>query len=82
MMEMENYEIINEYYSKKEDSEYEHVDTERPDGDVELNSNFIYKNFKDPRCLQCEEILKPNLVFFGENVPDYVKIFLPIFFFF
>ncbi|KAJ3227019.1 NAD-dependent protein lipoamidase sirtuin-4 [Clydaea vesicula] len=38
-----------------------------PDGDVE-NQNF--ENFKYPNCENCSMgILKPNVVFFGENIP-------------
>uniref|UniRef100_T1JHL2 NAD-dependent protein deacylase n=1 Tax=Strigamia maritima TaxID=126957 RepID=T1JHL2_STRMM len=40
----------------------------RPDGDVELHQGEI-ENFNVPSCLKCGGILKPDIVFFGENVP-------------
>lgn len=39
----------------------------RPDGDVELNG-LDFTSFQIPSCYQCNGILKPNLIFFGENV--------------
>ncbi|XP_023209352.1 NAD-dependent protein lipoamidase sirtuin-4, mitochondrial-like [Centruroides sculpturatus] len=45
----------------------------RPDGDVELDSRLV-SDFQVPNCNRCGGILKPNIVFFGENVPmDRVK---------
>ena len=38
----------------------------RPDGDVELDDTA---DFVVPGCERCEGILKPHVVFFGENVP-------------
>ena len=38
----------------------------RPDGDVELEST---EGFEVPSCEQCGGVLKPDVVFFGENVP-------------
>ncbi len=38
----------------------------RPDGDVELNETA---DFRVPGCLSCGGVLKPDVVFFGENVP-------------
>jgi NAD-dependent SIR2 family protein deacetylase len=38
----------------------------RPDGDVELSET---SDFRVPRCLVCGGVLKPDVVFFGENVP-------------
>jgi len=40
----------------------------RPDGDVELTEHEV-KNFKVPSCPKCGGILKPYVVFFGDNVP-------------
>ncbi|XP_068623316.1 NAD-dependent protein deacylase Sirt4-like [Battus philenor] len=40
----------------------------RPDGDVELSEEQIEK-FKVPLCPKCEGPLKPDIVFFGDNVP-------------
>jgi len=38
----------------------------RPDGDVELSNT---EDFVVPACLSCGGALKPDVVFFGENVP-------------
>ena len=38
----------------------------RPDGDVDLDDTA---GFVVPRCLDCGGSLKPDVVFFGENVP-------------
>jgi len=38
----------------------------RPDGDVELGST---DGFLVPGCVFCDGVLKPHVVFFGENVP-------------
>lgn len=40
----------------------------RPDGDVEISSEDIQK-FYLPACPQCNGALKPNIVFFGDNIP-------------
>lgn len=40
----------------------------RPDGDVELPQEYV-DNFKIPECPQCGGALKPEIVFFGDNVP-------------
>ncbi|CAH2051921.1 unnamed protein product, partial [Iphiclides podalirius] len=42
----------------------------RPDGDVELSRDQIEK-FKVPLCPECEGPLKPDIVFFGDNVPKH-----------
>jgi NAD+-dependent protein deacetylase sirtuin 4 len=39
-----------------------------PDGDTEL-PDWAVESFRVPACLDCGGILKPNVVFFGENVP-------------
>lgn len=39
----------------------------RPDGDIDVNARFIH-NFRFPYCQSCEGILKPDIVFFGDNV--------------
>lgn len=41
---------------------------ERPDGDIELHA-ADYGAFEVPACCRCGGILKPWVVFFGENVP-------------
>jgi NAD-dependent SIR2 family protein deacetylase len=44
-----------------------HADAEvRPDGDVELDATA---DFVVPDCSSCGGVLKPDVVFFGENVP-------------
>ena len=39
-----------------------------PDGDADL-AKTLTDDFKVPPCLRCSGILKPDVVFFGENVP-------------
>lgn len=39
-----------------------------PDGDAEL-SPLLARDFVVPACPQCHGVLKPDVVFFGENVP-------------
>ena len=39
----------------------------RPDGDVQLEADF--SDFRVPDCPSCGGVLKPAVVFFGENVP-------------
>ncbi|XP_013189621.2 NAD-dependent protein deacylase Sirt4 [Amyelois transitella] len=40
----------------------------RPDGDVDLTKEQE-DNFKSPLCPNCESPLKPDIIFFGDNVP-------------
>lgn len=40
----------------------------RPDGDVEISQEMVDK-FRPPFCESCGGILKPDIVFFGDNVP-------------
>jgi len=40
----------------------------RPDGDIELQK-YDYVDFKVPVCYNCEGIMKPDFVFFGDSVP-------------
>ena len=61
--ETENMEWLQKYYPSNHTLHSE--DTERPDGDVELEK-VDYESFVDPHCFQCDSLLKPNLVFFGE----------------
>ena len=44
------------------------IDTTRPDGDVEL-ADADYCRFAVPDCARCGGVVKPSVVFFGENVP-------------
>jgi NAD+-dependent protein deacetylase sirtuin 4 len=39
-----------------------------PDGDAELGSSDL-DGFRVPRCPECDGVLKPDVVFFGDNVP-------------
>ena len=39
-----------------------------PDGDADIDADVI-ESFTAPRCERCGGLLKPNVVFFGENVP-------------
>lgn len=40
-----------------------------PDGDAELSTEAT-ADFRVPECAACGGVLKPNVVFFGENVPS------------
>jgi NAD-dependent SIR2 family protein deacetylase len=40
-----------------------------PDGDADIDASFI-ESFAAPRCERCGGLLKPDVVFFGENVPS------------
>ncbi|XP_066252054.1 NAD-dependent protein deacylase Sirt4 [Euwallacea similis] len=42
----------------------------RPDGDVDTPQEFI-NNFSVPTCESCGGILKPDITFFGDNVPKH-----------
>ena len=44
------------------------ISTLAPDGDAELESDDI-ERFSVPACDTCGGVLKPDVVFFGENVP-------------
>jgi len=39
-----------------------------PDGDAQLD-NIDFESFRVPDCPDCQGLLKPRVVFFGENVP-------------
>ncbi|XP_069698982.1 NAD-dependent protein deacylase Sirt4 [Periplaneta americana] len=41
----------------------------RPDGDVDISQDDV-RGFQVPSCSQCGGILKPDIVFFGDNVPQ------------
>ena len=43
----------------------------RPDGDAELgDAHELYDGFRHPPCEACgSEMVKPNVVFFGDNIP-------------
>lgn len=40
----------------------------RPDGDIELSKEYV-DQFQVPNCPECGGNLKPDIVFFGDNVP-------------
>jgi NAD-dependent deacetylase sirtuin 4 len=40
----------------------------RPDADVDLSEDQV-ANFKFASCVKCEGMVKPYIVYFGENVP-------------
>ena len=40
----------------------------RADGDANLDGIIDYNNFIIPKCPKCNGTLKPNVVFFGDNV--------------
>ncbi|XP_031280697.1 NAD-dependent protein deacylase SRT2 isoform X1 [Pistacia vera] len=42
---------------------------QRPDGDIEINEKFWEEEFHIPTCQKCSGVLKPDVVFFGDNVP-------------
>ena len=42
--------------------------TTAPDGDADIDDAVIAR-FEAPRCERCGGLLKPDVVFFGENVP-------------
>lgn len=42
---------------------------QRPDGDIEIDEKFWEEAFNIPTCSKCNGILKPDVVFFGDNVP-------------
>ncbi|XP_028770235.1 NAD-dependent protein deacylase SRT2-like isoform X1 [Neltuma alba] len=42
---------------------------QRPDGDIEIDEKFWEEDFIIPSCPKCNGVLKPDVVFFGDNVP-------------
>ncbi|KAK7350907.1 hypothetical protein VNO77_09955 [Canavalia gladiata] len=42
---------------------------QRPDGDIEIDEKFWEEDFIIPTCHKCNGVLKPDVVFFGDNVP-------------
>ncbi|THG22425.1 hypothetical protein TEA_026174 [Camellia sinensis var. sinensis] len=41
----------------------------RPDGDIEIDEKFWEEGLQIPTCQKCNGVLKPDVVFFGDNVP-------------
>ncbi|XP_058089857.1 NAD-dependent protein deacylase SRT2 isoform X2 [Magnolia sinica] len=42
---------------------------QRPDGDIEIDEKFWLEDFHIPNCQHCDGLLKPDVVFFGDNIP-------------
>ncbi|KAK3211436.1 hypothetical protein Dsin_016142 [Dipteronia sinensis] len=42
---------------------------QRPDGDIEIDEKFWEEEFHIPTCQKCNGVVKPDVVFFGDNVP-------------
>ncbi|KAK1310355.1 NAD-dependent protein deacetylase SRT2 [Acorus calamus] len=42
---------------------------QRPDGDIEIDEKYWEEDFNIPNCEKCNGFLKPDVVFFGDNVP-------------
>ncbi|KAG5534014.1 hypothetical protein RHGRI_022238 [Rhododendron griersonianum] len=42
---------------------------QRPDGDIEIDEKFWDEDFHIPTCQKCNGVVKPDVVFFGDNVP-------------
>ncbi|XP_058227033.1 NAD-dependent protein deacylase SRT2 isoform X4 [Rhododendron vialii] len=42
---------------------------QRPDGDIEIDEKFWEEDFHIPTCQKCNGVVKPDVVFFGDNVP-------------
>ncbi|CAN6339850.1 unnamed protein product, partial [Urochloa humidicola] len=43
---------------------------QRPDGDIEIDEKFWEQDFEIPSCHHCGGVLKPDVVMFGDNVPQ------------
>ncbi|XP_062201909.1 NAD-dependent protein deacylase SRT2-like isoform X2 [Phragmites australis] len=43
---------------------------QRPDGDIEIDEKFWEQDLDIPSCNQCGGVLKPDVVMFGDNVPQ------------
>ncbi|XP_013167852.1 PREDICTED: NAD-dependent protein deacylase Sirt4-like [Papilio xuthus] len=65
--EVDRYELQQTMMQQNPDMENS-VTMIRPDGDVELSREQIEK-FRVPLCPNCQGPLKPDIVFFGDNVP-------------
>ncbi|KAJ1685861.1 hypothetical protein LUZ63_017251 [Rhynchospora breviuscula] len=46
----------------------ENLGVQRPDADVEIDKKFWEEEFDIPECQDCGGVLKPDVVFFGDNV--------------
>lgn len=46
----------------------DHSERIRPDGDIDVNLEDITPTFRIPYCDNCQGILKPDVIFFGDNV--------------
>ncbi|XP_056637983.1 NAD-dependent protein deacylase Sirt4-like [Diorhabda sublineata] len=63
-----NRHYIQEELKKLNPSMLESTTMIRPDGDVDIPLEAV-KTFKPPFCEACNGILKPDIIFFGDNVP-------------
>jgi NAD-dependent SIR2 family protein deacetylase len=45
-----------------------HAAAAAPDGDADIDTDAVAR-FEPPHCAHCGGLLKPDVVFFGENVP-------------
>lgn len=52
----------------KANPEWRAVTATAPDGDADIDDVLI-ASFEAPRCQECGGLVKPDVVFFGENVP-------------
>ncbi|XP_071736272.1 NAD-dependent protein deacylase SRT2-like [Rutidosis leptorrhynchoides] len=43
-----------------------------PNGDIEIDENFWESKLQIPSCSRCNGILKPKVVFFGDNIPKHI----------
>ncbi|XP_027198000.2 NAD-dependent protein deacylase Sirt4-like [Dermatophagoides pteronyssinus] len=55
----------------QENNENNNNRTIRPDGDIDIIDDFVY-SFRYPSCQRCYGLLKPDIVFFGDNVDQYL----------
>ncbi|KAG1714669.1 NAD-dependent protein lipoamidase sirtuin-4, mitochondrial [Nymphon striatum] len=73
-----NYTVSRHDYQKKlkeVNKDFEHEMTlVRPDGDVDISDEKI-QSFVIPPCPECGGMVKPDIVFFGDNVPKKIVEF-------
>lgn len=49
-------------------NDQDHSERIRPDGDIDVNLEKITPTFRIPYCNNCQGVLKPDVIFFGDNV--------------
>ncbi|KAJ9085185.1 NAD-dependent protein deacetylase srt2 [Entomophthora muscae] len=72
-----NLELLNPLWSQYLQAHLQRGSTNfqtTPDGDIQLPDNTPYSEFKVPKCKSCNGILKPDVVFFGENMSHKVRL--------